>query len=120
MSVGAIGAQSISDRSSSRLDLIKSLRRGNRIRPGKIAADQNGGRATEYRQASVKTAVSARTSDLSTPSFRITQATGFGASSTATSDSNGDGKLVWAIAMSGDNTVWVYFGNGDRTWQMPR
>jgi hypothetical protein len=37
----------------------------------------------------------------------------------ATGDFNGDGKLDWAVANGGDNTVYVYLGNGDGTSQPP-
>jgi len=36
-----------------------------------------------------------------------------------TGDFNGDGKLDWAVANGGDNTVYVYLGNGDGTSQPP-
>lgn len=28
--------------------------------------------------------------------------------------------MDWAIANAGSNTIWVYLGNGDGTWQLPR
>jgi FG-GAP-like repeat len=53
------------------------------------------------------------------PGVLAMQDTGSAPVSTVTGDFNGDGKLDWATAMAGDNTVWVYLGNGDGTWQMP-
>lgn len=40
-------------------------------------------------------------------------------SGVVTGDFNGDGKLDWAVANGGDNTVYVYLGNGDGTSQPP-
>jgi hypothetical protein len=31
----------------------------------------------------------------------------------AAADFNGDGKLDWAVSNGEDNTIWLYFGNGD-------
>lgn len=53
------------------------------------------------------------------PGTAVSQATGYAPSSTVAGDFNGDGHEDWAIAMYGDNTVWVYFGNGDGTWKTP-
>jgi hypothetical protein len=40
-------------------------------------------------------------------------------SSVATGDFNGDGKLDWVIGNGGDNSLYVYLGNGDGTSQLP-
>ena len=40
-------------------------------------------------------------------------------SGVVTGDFNGDGKLDWAVATGGDNTVYVYLGNGDGTGNPP-
>ena len=40
-------------------------------------------------------------------------------SGVVTGDFNGDGKLDWAVANGGDNTVYVYLGNGDGTGNPP-
>ena len=37
----------------------------------------------------------------------------------ATGDFNGDGKLDWAVANGGENTVYIYLGNGDGTAKPP-
>jgi len=37
----------------------------------------------------------------------------------ATGDFNGDGKLDWAVSNGQDNSIWLYFGNGDGTSQLP-
>jgi hypothetical protein len=34
-------------------------------------------------------------------------------------DFNGDGKMDWAVASGGANTIWVYLGNGDGTARPP-
>jgi hypothetical protein len=34
-------------------------------------------------------------------------------------DFNGDGKLDWVVANGGDNSLYIYFGNGDGTSQLP-
>jgi hypothetical protein len=36
-----------------------------------------------------------------------------------TGDFNGDGKLDWVVANGGDNSLYLYFGNGDGTAQLP-
>jgi hypothetical protein len=40
-------------------------------------------------------------------------------SDVVTGDFNGDGKLDWAVANAGDNTLTIYLGNGDDTSQLP-
>lgn len=37
----------------------------------------------------------------------------------AAGDFNGDGKLDWAVSNGQDNTIWLYFGNGDGTSALP-
>jgi FG-GAP-like repeat len=37
----------------------------------------------------------------------------------AAADFNGDGKVDWAISNGQDNTIWLYFGNGDGTSTLP-
>jgi hypothetical protein len=37
----------------------------------------------------------------------------------ATGDFNGDGKLDWAVSNGEDNSIWLYFGNGDGTAGLP-
>jgi hypothetical protein len=37
----------------------------------------------------------------------------------ATGDFNGDGKLDWAISNGRDNSIWLYFGKGDGTANLP-
>jgi subtilisin family serine protease len=44
---------------------------------------------------------------------------GFLPSAVVTGDFNHDGKLDWAEANGGSNDIWVYFGNGDGTSQLP-
>lgn len=41
-------------------------------------------------------------------------------SSVATGDFNGDGHLDFAVANGGSNDIWIYLGNGDNTFQLPR
>jgi len=36
-----------------------------------------------------------------------------------TGDFNGDGKLDWVVSNGGDNTLYIYLGNGDGTSQLP-
>ena len=36
-----------------------------------------------------------------------------------TGDFNRDGKMDWAVANGGNNSIWIYFGNGDGTAQLP-
>lgn len=45
--------------------------------------------------------------------------TGTAPVATAIADFNGDGNLDWAVAMYGDGSVWLYFGNGDGTAGLP-
>jgi subtilisin family serine protease len=45
---------------------------------------------------------------------------GFLPSSVAVGDFNRDGHLDYAISNGGSNDIWIYFGNGDGTFQLPR
>jgi len=40
--------------------------------------------------------------------------------SMATGDFNHDGHLDFAVANGGTNDIWIYFGSGDNTFQLPR
>ena len=51
--------------------------------------------------------------------FRPTLPAGFIPTAVVTGDFNGDGKLDWAIANGGDNTIWIFLGNGDGTSKLP-
>lgn len=44
---------------------------------------------------------------------------GFIPTSVATGDFNRDGKLDWVVSNGGSNDLWIYFGNGDGTAQLP-
>ena len=44
---------------------------------------------------------------------------GFIPTAVVTGDFNGDGKLDWAVTNGGDNTIWIYLGNGDGTAKLP-
>jgi hypothetical protein len=44
---------------------------------------------------------------------------GFIPSATVTGDFNRDGKMDWAVSNAGSNDIWIYFGNGDGTSQLP-
>ncbi len=44
---------------------------------------------------------------------------GYLPTSVATGDFNRDGKLDWVISDGGSNDLWIYFGNGDGTAQLP-
>jgi hypothetical protein len=45
--------------------------------------------------------------------------TGFIPSAVATADFNGDGNLDFVVANGGDNTLWLYYGNGNGTFSLP-
>jgi len=45
---------------------------------------------------------------------------GFIPTSVATGDFNHDGKVDWAVTNGGENTVYIYLGNGDGTAQLPK
>jgi hypothetical protein len=51
--------------------------------------------------------------------LRPTLPAGFIPTAVVTGDFNGDGKLDWAVANSGDNSIWIYLGNGDGTAKLP-
>ncbi len=53
------------------------------------------------------------------PGLIAMQDTGYEPIATVTGDFNGDGNMDWATAMVGDNTIWVYLGNGDGPWKDP-
>jgi hypothetical protein len=52
-------------------------------------------------------------------SLRPTLPAGFLPAAIATGDFNGDGKMDWAVANAGSNSIWIYLGNGDGTAQLP-
>jgi len=45
---------------------------------------------------------------------------GFLPSAVAAGDFNHDGKMDWAVSNGGSNDIWIYFGNGDGTSQLPK
>lgn len=51
--------------------------------------------------------------------FRPTLPAGLIPTAVVTGDFNGDGILDWAVANGGDNTIWIYLGNGDGTAKLP-
>ncbi|HTF23719.1 MAG TPA: FG-GAP-like repeat-containing protein [Candidatus Limnocylindria bacterium] len=51
--------------------------------------------------------------------LRPTLPAGFIPTAVITGDFNGDGKLDWAVANGGDNSIWIYLGNGDGTAKLP-
>jgi subtilisin family serine protease len=51
--------------------------------------------------------------------FRPTLPAGFIPTAIVSGDFNGDGKLDWAVANGGDNSIWIYLGNGDGTSKLP-
>jgi Subtilase family/FG-GAP-like repeat len=52
--------------------------------------------------------------------FLPTNPAGYLPTSVATGDFNGDGKTDWVVSNGGSNDLWVYFGNGDGTAQLPQ
>jgi subtilisin family serine protease len=44
---------------------------------------------------------------------------GFIPTAVVAGDFNRDGKMDWAVSNGGSNDVWIYFGNGDGTSQLP-
>jgi hypothetical protein len=51
--------------------------------------------------------------------FRDSLPAGYIPNSVVTGDFNGDGKPDFVVANSGDNNLWLYFGNGDGTFNLP-
>jgi subtilisin family serine protease len=70
---------------------------------------------------SAASAVSAAATPASLPGFglRKTLPTDFIPTSVAMADFNRDGKLDWVVSNGGSNTLWLYFGKGDGTAQLP-
>jgi subtilisin family serine protease len=52
--------------------------------------------------------------------FHPTLPAGYIPTATATGDFNRDGKMDWVEANGGGNDLWIYFGNGDGTFQIPK
>lgn len=57
----------------------------------------------------------------SLPGFGLhpTLPAGYLPTSVTTGDFNKDGKMDWVVSNGGDNSLWLYLGNGDGTNQMP-
>lgn len=57
----------------------------------------------------------------SLPGFALhpTLPAGYLPTSVATGDFNKDGKMDWVVSNGGDNSLWLYLGNGDGTTQLP-
>jgi subtilisin family serine protease len=51
--------------------------------------------------------------------LRPTLPAGFLPTSVAIGDFNGDGKADWAVSNGGDDTIWVFLGHGDGSWDLP-
>jgi Subtilase family/FG-GAP-like repeat len=52
--------------------------------------------------------------------FHPTLPAGFLPTSVATGDFNRDGKMDWVVSNGGSNDLWICFGNGDGTSQLPK
>ena len=71
-------------------------------------------------------AASSQSVSLSQPSslpgfaFHPTLPAGFLPTSIATADFNRDGKMDWIVSNGGTSDLWIYFGNGDGTAQLPK
>jgi hypothetical protein len=57
----------------------------------------------------------------SLPGFALhpTLPAGYLPTSVTTGDFNKDGKMDWVVSNGGDNSLWLYLGNGDGTTQLP-
>ena len=51
--------------------------------------------------------------------FHPTLPAGYLPTSVTTGDFNKDGKMDWVVSNGGDNSLWLYLGNGDGTNQLP-
>jgi hypothetical protein len=51
--------------------------------------------------------------------FHPTLPAGYLPTSVTTGDFNKDGKMDWIVSNGGDNSLWLYLGNGDGTNQLP-
>ena len=51
--------------------------------------------------------------------FHPTLPAGFIPSAAVAGDFNRDGKMDWAVSNAGSSDIWIYFGNGDGTSQLP-
>ena len=75
---------------------------------------------------SAATSASPQSVSLSQPSslpgfaFHPTLPAGFIPTSVATADFNRDEKMDWIISNGGSNDLWIYFGKGDGTAQLPK
>ena len=95
------------------------------IRPGNIRAPH---RAPDVPLAAMNTSLPSAKSRIEDPSnsgtlpgiaLRTSLPAGWLPSAVVAGDFNGDGKLDWIVAAGGDNCLFLYFGNGDGTSQLP-
>jgi hypothetical protein len=84
---------------------------------GTVAGEKAAAGTMETRDSTVNL-----TQPTSLPGFAFhpTLPAGFIPTSVATGDFNHDGKMDWVVSNGGSNSLWIYFGNGDGTSQLPR
>jgi hypothetical protein len=85
-----------------------------------ISRGKVSGAPAEYPRPQANSAVGlGQPSSLPGFAFHSTMPAGYLPTSVTTGDFNRDGKMDWAVSNAGSSDIWVYFGNGDGTAQLP-
>ena len=93
--------------------------------PGRRLLELASARASQVRSRIRGSRMSARTAAANPPvfpgiQFRDSSPGGSIPVSVVTGDFNKDGHMDYAVANGGTNDLWIYFGKGDGTFQLPR
>ena len=89
------------------------------IRPGSISRSISSGARGHANPEFLPSTTSAGSSSVASFAAAAKLPTGFLPTAVAQGDFNGDGKLDLAISNGGDDTIYVYPGNGDGTFGVP-
>ena len=94
---------------------------GQTIPPVPKSAVRSGTKSASHMSSSGATAAASLSQPASLPGFAFhpNLPAGFIPTAVVSGDFNRDGKMDWAVSNGGSNDIWIYFGKGDGSSQLP-